>query len=105
MKDFRVKFSNCYLQDDDYLKLFKIGIRIDPENYNILVMDNFKRTFSLLLAIQEAKLVVNSRWIKDCLATLRVPSPYLYMLRSSKVNLMSSINRAMQKPLFKGMRI
>ena len=61
---------NFAIQEDDQIKLLKLGIYIDPVNYNILIMETYKRTYNLLLALNEGKLIVSSQWIKDCLGTM-----------------------------------
>lgn len=48
---YKLKFSNFAIQEDDQIKLLKLGIYIDPVNYNILIMETYKRTYNLLLAL------------------------------------------------------
>ncbi|CAD8104666.1 unnamed protein product [Paramecium sonneborni] len=98
--DYRIKFSNFSVCDDDLLKLLKMGIQVDFEKYNILVMETFKRTFNFLLAINEGKIIVNSQWIKDCLSSMQVQNPYLYVLKTNNFSILNSIETSISQSIF-----
>ncbi|CAK90054.1 unnamed protein product (macronuclear) [Paramecium tetraurelia] len=98
--EYRIKFSNFAVCNDDLLKLLKMGIYVDIEQYNILVMETFKRTFNLLLAINEGKMIVNSQWIKDCLSTMQIQNPYLYVLKKNNLSILNSIETSLSQSIF-----
>ncbi|CAD8128618.1 unnamed protein product [Paramecium sonneborni] len=98
--DYRIKFSNFSVCNDDLLKLLKMGIQVDFEKYNILVMETFKRTFNLLLAINQGKMIVNSQWIKDSLSSMQVQNPYLYVLKTTNLSILNSIETSLSQSIF-----
>ncbi|CAD8105556.1 unnamed protein product [Paramecium sonneborni] len=97
---YKLKFSNSFVCVEDQNKLHKLGIEIDPNDYNILVMDFYKRTFNLLLALNQGKLIVSSQWIKDCLSTRQVQNPYLYILKTNNFSILKSIGNSISNKIF-----
>ncbi|CAD8076259.1 unnamed protein product [Paramecium primaurelia] len=97
---YKLKFSNSYVCAEDQNKLYKLGIQIDPNNYNILVMDSYKRTFNLLLALNQGKMIVNSQWIKDSLSSMQVQNPYLYVLKTNNFSILKSIGSSILNKIF-----
>ncbi|CAD8183863.1 unnamed protein product [Paramecium octaurelia] len=97
---YKLKFSNSYVCAEDQNKLYKLGIEIDPNEYNILVMDSYKRTFNLLLALNQGKMIVNSQWIKDCLSSMQVQNPYLYVLKTNNFSILKSIGSSISNKIF-----
>lgn len=103
---YRVMFSGFEL-NDLYLESAKehlrdIGIKIvrDVEqNFNVLVMDKFKRTIKFLYAVSKGVSVVSFGWVKDCIREYKPLSPddYLYKDRAMESRYKFKLSSAIEK--------
>ena len=84
---YKVMFSG-FEKDDQEVEdskevLAKYGAKVVEEkdqNFNVLVMDVFKRTIKFLLAVAKGVDIVNYKWVQECLdaKTLLDPVDYIY---------------------------
>lgn len=54
------------------------------DQFNILVMDGFRRRAKLLIALNRGAYVVNSKWVKDSLKNNAIQAPEEYIIKVDK---------------------
>ena len=76
--------------EDSKKALKNLGIKIVQEkdkNFNLLIMDKFKRTIKLLLALNKGIDIVNYKWVQDCIAANKILSPSDYVFTDNEAEI------------------
>ena len=81
---FKVLFSNCQVPEADKEAIKKMGARLVEnvtDDFNVLVMDSFKRRIKLLAALNKRAAIVSPDWIYDCIIEKRLLEPEFFTLK------------------------
>jgi len=92
---FKVMFTGFGKEDHDKVEeakdtLNRLGIKVVEEsaqNFNLLIMDKFKRTIKFLLAINRGIDIVSYKWIEECLEEEDIMEPRDYIFSDKKAEL------------------